>query len=64
MYPTKDGFLDAVRSSVPLMLLYVVDGIPETREPSINKDDVLLIWRRRNKLSTHGSLNTANRKKG
>lgn len=63
MCPTKDGFLDAVRSSVPLTLLYVADGIPMTREPSNNKDE-LLIWRRRNKLSTLGSLNTANMKKG
>lgn len=63
MCPTKDGFLDAVRSSVPLILLYVADGIPITREPSNNKDE-LLIWRRRNKLSTLGSLNTANMKKG
>lgn len=57
---TIDGFLDAVSSSNPLILLYVVDGIPMTREPSNNKDDELLIWRRRNKLSTLGSLNTAN----
>ena len=59
MCRTKDGFLDAVRSSVPLILLYILDGIPMTREPSVNKVE-LLIWGRRNKLSTLGSLNTAN----
>lgn len=64
MFATKDGFLDAVRSSVPLILLYIVDGVPMTREPSDNKDDELLIWGRRNKLSPLGSSKTANMKKG
>lgn len=64
MYPTTDAILDAVRSSVSLMLLYVADGIPMTREPSKNKDWELLIWRRRNKLRTLDSLKTGNRNKG
>lgn len=64
MCPTKDRFLHAFRSSIPLILLYVVDDIPLTREPSLIKFDASLNWRRRNKLTTLGSLNTANMKKG
>lgn len=63
MYCTKDWYLDAIRISVPLMLLKVIDDIPMTREPSDTKVGPSS-WRRRNKLSTLGGLNTANRTGG
>lgn len=59
MWLTIDGFLDAVSSSIPLIPLNVVDGIPAISEPNIDNDDELLNWRKGKKLKMTGSLNTA-----
>lgn len=43
-FDSSAGFLDAISSWEPLMLVNILAGIPTMREPSMISDDELLSW--------------------
>lgn len=43
-FPRNKGFVEAEISWDPLMWLNTAAGTPTTREPSINRLELLLIW--------------------